>query len=905
MRRSLLTWYSRCLVRRPGWILAAGIALTLGAILISALRLELHTSRENLSGSFHQAEIEFDAFVEEFGSPHYLIVVVEPTDPSRTVPPEDYRAFVDQLAALFSADTEWFSEVFYRVDLQHFMDLGLYYADRDLLRQAEEVLLGPQALLPAGVPLHGLADANRLLARKMRQGLAQGEPADGSRTSLEGVLSLLRWQVRFLAEPRAAVAELPDDTAFLQAATTGPELSADGYLTSRDGRHYFLLVRPAQDTSSLEFIQPLVATARTLIARVAAQVPGLQAGVTGTPALIQEEMAAIRRDSLVTTALAGIGVMLLCFWAFHRVRLAPLVLLSLAMGVSWTAGAITLTIGYLSLITSSFAVILIGLGVDYGIHLVSQYEIELAEGRLTPEALQNSISKTGPGLLTGAGTTAVAFFSITLMEFRGFAQLGFVAGIGVLLCLLAMLTVLPALLVLDGRRHRAGKPPLRRMARGRQVTLAILRYPRTMLTLGLVVTVLLAVKARDVRYNENLQDLLPAGAESLRLQETLRDSSVLSPDFSVILANDLEELALLQQAAPDASAIGRRESLLDYLPPDAGRRQAVLARLRPALERLQLPDAATTELQPAHLDDSLRELEEALVEVEDLAFSSGRITLLEEAGQGLDLIAQARQALSEAGPERRKAWRQGHSGLLEWAGDWLDRLRWMTAQPPPTLQSLPQAVQSRLVGRSGKYLLYLYPQEDLTQPDALQTFVADCRKISGAATGPPVLLYEHSGQIRGGFSQALVLGAVLALAILLLDFRRPVDALLAALPTALGLVWMLGWMGWIGLQFNLANLIAVPLILGVGVDNGAHMMHRFRQEGHQGMTVVLHHTGRAILISSLTTMIGFGSLALASHRGMASMGLILFCGVASCLITSTLLLPCLLRLLAARRGSPA
>ena len=201
--------------------------------------------------------------------------------------------------------------------------------------------------------------------------------------------------------------------------------------------------------------------------------------------------------------------------------------------------------------------------------------------------------------------------------------------------------------------------------------------------------------------------------------------------------------------------------------------------------------------------------------------------------------------------------------------------------------------------------MYLYPQEDLTRPDALRTFVVDCRKVSDAVTGPPVLLYEHSGQIRGGFNQALILGAVLALGILLLDFRRPGYALLAALPTAVGLIWMLGWMGWAGLEFNLANLIAVPLILGVGIDNGAHMMHRFVQEGHQGMTVVLHHTGRAILISSLTTMIGFGSLALASHRGMASMGLILFFGVASCLITSTLLLPCLLRLLAARRGAPS
>jgi hopanoid biosynthesis associated RND transporter like protein HpnN len=896
MRRSLLAWYARCLVGHPLWILLPGILLTVIAVLL-ALQLELHTSRENLSDSFHQAETAFDEFVEELGSPHHLVVVVEPRPDHPEVDSFVYREFVDDLAQRLASRPAFFTEVLHRVDLARFVELGLYYAERDALQQAEDALLGPQAMLPEGGTLHGLADANRRLARRLATEVKQGPGGVDSEASLEPILRALRWQVRFLADPEAALAELPGDDPAAAMGTSGPELSPEGYLISRDGRHYFLLAQPTRTTSSLDFIRPLVAHARAAIAATEELHPALQAGVTGTPALIEEEMAAIRRDSFVTTALAAVGVILLSLWAFHRIRLAPLVLLSLAMGVSWSAGAVYLAIGYLSLITSAFAVILIGLGIDYGVHLVSQYEIELAEGEALPEALRNALSKTGPGLLTGAGTTAVAFFTITLMEFRGFAQLGLVAGIGVVLCLLAMLTVLPALLSLDGaRKFRQGRPRHHRLQRGHRITSAILRYPAAVVGVCLVLTVVLAWKAREVRYNENLEDLLPAGAESLRLQDALRDSSELSPDFAVILAEDLEELERLQNAEPYAATIGRRESLLDYLPTDAGEREAVLERLRPAIERIQV--ASEPRGHATDLDAALADLEDSFAEVEEIAFSSGRTELLEESGEALDLLAEARRSLS--GPDAAAAAARGEARLLDWGREWLGRLGEMAAQAPPSLEDLPPALRSRLVGRSGRYPLYLYPAGDLSRPDALRQFVEDCRRMSPAVTGPPVLLHEHSSLIRGGYDQALVLASVLAIAILLLDFRRPGYALLAALPTAVGLVWMLGWMTLAGLDFNLANLIAVPLILGVGVDNGAHMMHRFVQEGKEGMAVVLHHTGRAIFISSLTTMIGFGSLALASHRGMASMGLILFSGVASCLVTSTLLLPCLLRLLRAR-----
>ncbi len=888
MRRSLLAWYARYVVRHPLWILSIAGVLTLASLAVS-LQLEMRTSREDLSDSFHVAEAAFDRYVEEFGSANTLIVIVEPRDPETIPGADEARAFVETLAGFLEARPEFFRDVFYRIDVDAMRRWGLYYVELETLRQAEK-------LAADALEVRGLDDANRLLARRIREGLADGTTSPAA--SLEGVAAALRWQADFLTDPETAL-DLLDESALPSSGVTGSSpISPDGYLVSGDRRRFYLLAQPSSNSSAVDFVRPLIAAARQSIAQAEAAHPTLRAGLTGMPALIDEEMAAIRRDSVLTTIVAAFGVMLLSLWAFRRARLAPLVLLALGMGVIWCAGFITLTIGYLSLITSSFAVILIGLGIDYGVHLVSQYEIECAAKRSVQEALGNAIRITGPGLLTGAGTTALAFFTLTLMEFRGFAQLGLVAGAGVILCLLSMLTVLPALLALEGKRRSHSETP--RASTGPGLSRILLRFPRTVLVAGLALTLFLALAARNVRYNENLGDLLPAGAESLRLQDALRESSELSPDFGVILAANLDELRRLQEAQPDEETIGRRESILDYLPEQAGQKQAILERLRPALEAAL--SSAVEPVPPGRRDEGLALLETALSRVEETAFAAGQVELVVEAGDALDAVRTSRRTLRSAPDELRQRWDHGEDRLLQRLRGWREELVQMASEAPPEALDLPEGILQRLVGRSGSYLLYLYPEHNISDPAALAGFVQACRAVHAQVTGPAVLLYDHAGQISRGFRQALLLGAVLALAVLLIDFRRPGPALLAALPTGLGLVWMLGWMGLTGLEFNLANLIAAPLVLGIGLDNGVHMIHRFLREGREGMTVVLQHTGRAIVISSLTTMIGFGSLALASHRGMASLGAILFFGVGSCLATSTLLRPCLLRVLGTRGG---
>jgi hypothetical protein len=250
--------------------------------------------------------------------------------------------------------------------------------------------------------------------------------------------------------------------------------------------------------------------------------------------------------------------------------------------------------------------------------------------------------------------------------------------------------------------------------------------------------------------------------------------------------------------------------------------------------------------------------------------------------------------VERASPAQQAAWDDGQRRLLEQLRVGLARLQRMAAMPPPTPETIPSELRTHFFTRSGKPLAFLFPAGDVFEPSELPLYVAASRRVWPEVTGFPVVFEKMSRDILDGFRVAVIVGAVVVILVLLVDFRSARDTALALVPLILGVIWMMGGMRLLGFEFNFANLVAVPLIIGVGIDNGVHVIQRIRLEGRDGMTPVLRHTGRAILIASLTTMVGFGSLVFASHLGMRSLGAALLLGVGACLVTSTIVLPNLL-----------
>jgi predicted RND superfamily exporter protein len=465
------------------------------------------------------------------------------------------------------------------------------------------------------------------------------------------------------------------------------------------------------------------------------------------------------------------------------------------------------------------------------------------------------------------------------------------------------MVVLPALVVLHGRwrvwvrRGRSGPPPRREAWLARvwveRASGWICRFPRGATVAALLATVALAWAGHDIRLDTNILDLLPRSAESVAMQRRMVLESSLTPVHSIALADGLEALREMRRRAEAEPTIARFESVLQFLPETPDETPAAIEELGAVLGGIRLPNRVGA-VARERLVASLRRLEAALEEAADAAFTGGHALLaapLEEARAEAESV---RRTVQDAPAGAEKEWGEGQRRLLRWARDALDGVRGAMARKAPTTKGLPQELRSRFMTGEGHFVAYIHPSGDAFDPHFLEEYVDASRRVSSEATGFPIVFHRMSQRLTNGFFVAVVAGTIAVFLLLLVDLRSLRHTALAMVPLVMGVLWMVGAMRLLGLSFNFANLVAVPLVIGVGIDNGVHIMHRIRLEGSEGMHVVVRHTGRAILIASLTTMIGFGSLSLASHRGLASLGMVLLLGVGSCLATSTLVLPNLL-----------
>jgi uncharacterized protein len=220
---------------------------------------------------------------------------------------------------------------------------------------------------------------------------------------------------------------------------------------------------------------------------------------------------------------------------------------------------------------------------------------------------------------------------------------------------------------------------------------------------------------------------------------------------------------------------------------------------------------------------------------------------------------------------------------------------------PLRVEDLPAQLRNRFVGKSGKHLVQVYPKHDVWSREEQATFVRELRSVDPKVTGTPVQLFEYTSLLKNSYVEAAwwALGAIVIL--VFLHFRSVGQVLLSLLPVAIGTLWMVGFMGWTGIPFNPANIMTLPLVIGIGVTNGIHILNRFAEEPNP--SILAKSTGKAVLVSGLTTIAGFGSLIVGEHQGIQSLGWIMAVGTATCMIAGLTFLPAVLTLRG--RGKPA
>ncbi|HJL41334.1 MAG TPA: MMPL family transporter [Myxococcales bacterium LLY-WYZ-16_1] len=869
-------------VSAPYRVLGLASLLAVASLAWTGAHLELEADRNALIRPGREWNDRFEAYRRDFGGTRDFLVVVRGGDLSQR------QAFIDALVERLEQDPR-VASAWGRVD-------------PDAFRGSQLLLMEPESL----------SELRRTLARR-RESLA----ALVDHPSLEAILAFVDREVsRALVssvvgglfsddEEESDEAESdPVDLDFLIALSTGIQqtlqrgeasdidpwsewlVSADrGYLSLRDGELLLASVAPTTEGNHAVSDGRSVDGLKAHLDALQTRFPEVRAGVTGQRAINVAEMRSTVRDTRWAGILALLGVSVVFMAGFGRARHPLLAVVALLIGIAWAAGALTVVVGHLTVLSVAFTSILVGLGIDFGIHVVARFEEARAMGLDAGPAAEWAVERSAPGNLAAALTTSLAFFGLGFSDFLGLAELGIIAGMGVLLCLVAQTCVLPALL---GRFGGRGREPRVEPPRPN----ATLGHPAAWVSAGVFAALVGFGAGTEVGFDGNLLRLQAEGTEAVDLELELVGAR--GSAFAVTRAADLQQARSLQRQFTELEEVSAVESVARLFPEDVAARTEAARSLLPLIpdpdrapppEELGLSveglrrrvDKLRFKLRPERedrWDEDTRPTQEALTEVRTR-------------------LNDIHEALS-SGPDP-KPLRAYQTRVAEALVDRLHRLRRETEPRPLSFDDLPEPVRRRLIGRDGSLLLRIHPAENVWEDEAKARFVKALRSVDPEVTGIPVQSYEASRLMLRGYIQGGLLSLGLVLLVLAFDLRRLRDVASALVPLVLGAGWTLGLMAIAGLKFNLANLIILPLMIGIGIDIGVHLVHRFREDGQVGLELARGSTGRAVVLSSLTTMVGFGSLAVAQHRGIRSLGILLAVGVAASAAAALLVLPAVLQ----------
>ncbi len=888
-RQAFFHAWAHWLARRYRAVLAGAGVLTVLAV-GAATQLEIRAGRVDLLGDSHPVARDWLAFGRDFGSPNGIVLLLEGGTPARR------RLAVDVLAeVLHTREHDLYRNVLYRVDAEFQQAFGAYYLDTDVLETAQTAL---ETLEGDTTPTWSAA-FEILEARLRTMGTAELDDPNNA-AALESVVQIAeRWAGivetgEMPAEPFAFPLASP-----LAAHTGLTPVDAQGYLISNDGARHLMLIDPRSEREdAAAFLLPFMTTLYDAIETAEVNVPEVAVRLTGMSAYAYQDLEVITSEIPWLTALSLVGLVLIFRAAFPSLRPALYAGGALLLAIVWTLGLTALTVGHLTLLSSVFGLILIGLGIDYGIYLVVLYQE--ARGHHEPaEALATAFARGVNGILTGGATTAAAFALCGIADFAAFAQLGTITALGIGCNLLAMLFVLPALLMAGERRAAARgvalthtdaeSGPLERLFGGLGRRLE--RHQWVGAALGLGLAAWAVPNMGRVPFDYTFLNLQPAGSPFPEAEEILAATTNFAPHFNLLLGADAEEAGRLAAETETLDTVRHSMHVGELVPPPDAERDALVAQVRAAAMQVRPPPPPTgTDLE--RIDKTLNLIRMRFAAFERASFSiQDKATLqrIRRIVRAVERIRAARENLS------RDVWVYRHAAFLDTvSATWLEFAERLDdiAPAPPGLADLPVELRRRFIGSSGRHAVYVIPTDTLWDIEFLLGFNAEVHTVTPEVTGIGILLGELFVQASAAPRQVGTWVGVVILLVLFADYRDPRPVLGACAALALGVVSVVGVMHWLGMEFNPINILAFPLLLGIGIDNSVHVLHRFRAPDQPSFETVFRSTGKAVFLASLTSCVSFGILTLSTHRGLSSFGTVMAIGVFMCYLSAMIVLPC-------------
>jgi hopanoid biosynthesis associated RND transporter like protein HpnN len=726
---------------------------------------------------------------------------------------------------------------------------------------------------------------------RMTQGLARASPIIGALSgdpSLRGLTRALSFALLGVQSGQVKLEDLqraftmPADTIDHvldgQPATFSWQQLLSGKPPTVSERRHIIDVVPILDFTVLQPGQ----AASDAIRKAAADLnlaSNYQARVrlTGPVAMADEEFGTLQEGAVINV-LATIGLVLVILWmAMHSPRIILAVFLNLVVGFAVTAAVGLMMVGALNLISVAFAVLFVGLGVDFGIQFAVRYRSERFKYGDLPTALRSSAEKVGAPLTLAAAAVAAGFLSFFPTDYKGVSELGQIAGVGMLLAYVTSITVLPALLTI---LH----PPGEEEAIGYRVLAPVDRFLERHRIPVIVGTLLVAIGGSPLLYyltfDFNPINLRSTAVESVSTYLDLRkDPTVGANAINVVMPASSPDIPKVVERLRQIPEVDKVTTLADLVPQDQERKLALIHGLA-----RQLQTALGTEEGPRPTDAqniaALRSTAENITKIVTKVGGSG--------ADAANRLAATLVKLADAAPDKRDAAEKAFVVPLQAA---LTGLRGYLQAEPVTQQSLPEVLKSQWIAGNGKERIQATPKGDPNDNETLRKFARAIQSQFPNAVGAPISILDSGKTIVRAFIHAGIF-ALLSIAILLwIVLRRFGDVLLTLVPLLIAGLITLEVCVLIGMPLNFANIIALPLLLGVGVAFKIYYIMAWRA----GQTNLLQSSlTRAVIWSALTTAAAFGSLWLSSHPGTSSMGKLLALSLVCTMCAAVLFQPALM-----------
>jgi hypothetical protein len=896
MREKILRALARLHAQHP-WkmlLLVLVITIILGAF---ATQLEQSMRWSDLLPSKSEKTIQYNKVINEFVTATNIIVVVEGEE-------EKIKAFTETVVPQIKLATDakdgklYAKRIDYKQDIDFIREHGLMLIKADNLQNMKELYQNPNL-----VPL--LTNLNNSFEKEYvgrEESISTREKEDNTIIILDSIANL----ISVMQDYSSGKIHSPEEAQ----KAVDKLILGEPYLLSYDKQALIINVIPNFSMTDMDKMISGTDTIQEIVDKVKKDFPEVKAGLTGMIPLGRDEMVYGQQSMGYTSIIAFIAILILLILSF-RMWAAPLfAILNLAVGLIWAIGLAAILVKSLNIMTSMVTVILIGLGIDFSIHIISIFTENRSIGKPINKSLEDTFLKSGKGILTGGLTTSAAFFALVISSSRGMKEVGIVSSVGLLAILIVTFLFLPSLLVLRERRleKKLAEGKIKSKPVYKDISLRVFgkgcswlsgNYTVTIICV-VFITIFLLVSAFRISFDHNYMNMEPKGLTSITLQDTILDKFDLSMDYALILADSVEESREMTKALKNIKSAAIIDDISMYFPSleEQQKRIPHIQEINRSISSAVIAnDILDTELN--QVISELDRLEMNIMEIQDMAYMGGQdkvdrkcseIVGNPEDPQSLSIIAQFIDSLEN----NRQSGLKGLKEFQKYAAPYFkESVLKMASTKNIALDDLPASVLDRYANRDRtQFLLTVFPAENIwTDVNFLHRFTSDLDRVSNKATGMPPVMQELIRVIGNDGKNAALLTVFVVFLLLWLDFRIFKYAIVAMIPLVAGVIWMIGLMHLVSMQLTVVNVMGLPMIIGIGIDYGVHIVHRWRFEGSKKVNQIFASTGKAIFLTSITTMLAFGSLIFSIWRGFGSLGGAMFIGVGACFLSTVIILP--------------